>query len=66
MPRSAKRSFLSAMQLCWKKSCHGATVVPTTAITRKVRSAVMPPAGIDGRIELRATAPISGRIMKAM
>ena len=36
------------MQLCWKKSCHGAIVVPTMAITRNIRSAVIPPAGIDG------------------
>ena len=64
--RSANRSFLSAMQLCWKKSCQGATVVPTMAITRKVRSAVMPPGGMDGRTELLATAPHSGRIMKAI
>jgi hypothetical protein len=36
------------------------------AITRNVRSAVMPPGGMDGRIELLATAPHSGRIMKAI
>ena len=41
--RSEKRRRLSATQLCWKKSCHGAIVVPTIAIIRKTRSDVMPP-----------------------
>ena len=50
---SAKRSRLSAMQLCWKKSCQGAMVVPTTAITRNIRSGVSPPGGIDGASESR-------------
>ena len=45
---SAKRNRLSAMQLCWKKSCHGAMVVPTIAITRNMSSGVIPPAGMDG------------------
>ena len=55
--RSAKRSRFSATQLCWKKSCHGAMVVPTIAMTRKTRLLVIPPSWHGGRDVLRATEP---------
>src|SRR5579875_3974328 len=34
---------LSTMLDCWKKSCDGATVVPTMAITRSTEVEVKPP-----------------------
>ena len=64
--RSAKRSRLSAMQLCWKKSCQGAMVVPTMAITRNIRSGVSPPAGIEGARDPRTICPMGGRSPKAI
>ena len=63
--RSEKRSRFSATQLCWKKSCHGAIVVPTIAITKKTRLLVMPPIGIVGSMELWATVAQCGCVMKA-
>ena len=57
---SAKRRRLSAMQLCWKKSCQGATVVPTMAITRNIRSGVSPPGGIPGIRDPRTICPSGG------
>src|SRR5260370_40094762 len=58
--KSAKRRRLSAMQLCWKKSCQGATVVPTIAITRNIRSGVSPPGGIPGIRDPRRICPTGG------
>ena len=63
--RSAKRSRFSATQLCWKKSCHGAMVVPTTAMTRKTRLLVTPPSGRVGTSVLRATLAQLGCTTKA-
>ena len=58
--RSEKRSRLSATQLCWKKSCQGAIVVPTIAMTTKTRFAVIPPTGTVGT-KVRPHTPISSR-----
>jgi hypothetical protein len=59
-PTSAKRSRLSAMQLCWKKSWHGATVVPMKAIVRNISDGVRPPGGIEGISVPRVIAPSGG------
>ena len=45
---------------CWKKSCHGATVVPTMAITRSITVDSGALCGKPGTTKFLATSPIGG------
>ena len=49
---------------CWKKSCHGATVVPTMAKIISVPDAVIPPS-IPGTRKPLSTAPGEGWLSAA-
>src|ERR1700678_700832 len=50
---------LSTTLACWKKSCHGSTVVPTTATISSSRVAFRPP-GMLGTTPAKVVAALAG------